>query len=314
MRTSFFLSVPLVAAAAVVVACSSSSGGGGSNVSVQQACTDLANDLCSKLQSCYPFLIQYDYGDMAACATANAQTCPDSVQANGSTTTGSDVEACAQAYASASCTALASNQPPSACQLHGTLSAGQACGSDLQCSGQSYCNIPAGQACGVCAAQGAAGATCKSADSACQAGLVCTGSGTKTCALPGAQGATCDTTHPCQAALSCVNGTCAAGLAAGEKCSTTAQNCDLTQGLICNAQSVCAKITLASPGSTCGLVSGSYVLCSGGASCVTGQNGMGTCSASAANGQACGADAGACMAPAVCVNGLCTVPDATSCK
>ncbi len=308
----------IAASGAVVamLACSSSSGGLGSSVSTTQACTDFASALCGKLNSCAPFLMQLEYGSVSACEQLEQGPCTEAVGANGSGANGSNVEACAQAYMSESCADLESNNTPSACQVHGSLAAGTPCGSGIQCSGDSYCNVPSNATCGVCAALVASGGSCSN-DGDCQKGLVChkpNGSGTGTCVAPVAQGASCSAGGaPCALPNVCFMGTCQAPGGAGAKCDAVANNCDFTQGLYCQS-GTCTKVAVATAGQACGLVNGTYTLCGSGTQCMlAGTSGMGTCSAAAANGAACGSNGQSCMPGAVCVNNLCTVPNPASC-
>jgi hypothetical protein len=303
----------LASAAAVfaMVACSGSTSGGGS-VSVSQACSDLASAICGKLQSCEPFLFQLIYGSTSNCESITQGPCADAVNANGSGANASNVEACAQGYQSAMCGDLESNNPPSSCQVHGSLAAGTACGSNVQCSGESYCHTAANSVCGVCAALvGSNGACAQSSD--CQKGLTCSKG---TCVAAVAQGGPCmpGGSPPCQAPLACVNNACQQPVGSGQKCDVAAQNCDITQGLFCSTMGTCEKIVIASPGQPCGLVSGTYTLCQGGAQCTVAMGStMGTCATNAANGATCGSNGESCMAGATCVNNLCTVPNASSC-
>jgi hypothetical protein len=312
-----FLSAALVAAA--FVACSGSAAGVG--LSPTQACSDLASSICNRLDSCAPFYVTLAYGSVSQCTMRAAVGCPNVISANGSGATASDVEACARAYTAASCADLESNSPPSACQIAGTLAAGAVCGTGQQCVGPSgYCKIASTAVCGACATQSAAGGPC-TANGDCQSGLVCgtaTGATMGACVSPGAAGAMCDAGHPCQATLACSKTTCSPPGQAGAACDPTGQNCDLTQGLFCNPTSkVCAQVQTAAAGGSCGYSASTntYTLCANGATCngATGTK-QGTCGAVAADGAACGSNMATCMAPAICVNDVCTLPDASSCQ
>lgn len=310
--------VPAAVAAAAVGACSGSTSS--SNLSTTQACNNLGNTICNKLDSCAPFYVTLAYGSVSSCASRFALDCPDTISANGSGATASNVEACAQAYPSATCEDLESNGTPSACVIAGTLAAGSVCGANEQCVGPNgYCRIAATAVCGTCSTESAAGAACTD-NSDCQAGLVCgtaAGAAAGACVTPGAAGAMCDSGHPCQGGLVCYNTTCSAPVEAGGACDATAQNCDLPNGLYCNPTSkVCATAATAAAGGSCGYSASAntYTLCAGEASC----NGAttttaGTCGAVAADGAACGLNMATCMSPAICVNDVCTLPNASSC-
>lgn len=306
-------------AAVAAVACSGSAFSSGDSAS--QACTDLATNLCNKLDSCAPFLVTYAYGSASECATRLQINCPNVITANGSGATASDVEACAQALSSTSCADLESNSQPSACQIAGTLAAGTPCGANEQCAGPNgYCKIASGAVCGACATLSAAGGTC-SVNGDCQTGLVCgtaVGATSGACVTPGAAGAMCDAAHPCQGTLGCYNATCSSPVEAGQACDVLAQNCDFGQGQYCDLSSkVCAQVQTATAGEACGhsASTNTYTVCANEAPC----NGSslttpGTCGAVAADGAPCGPNMANCQAPAVCVNGACTVPDASSCQ
>lgn len=313
-RWSWVCTTAAMAAVAAVGtgACSSS---GSNNVSPTQACSDLATALCNREQACAPFDVQLVYGSVSTCITRAQINCPDAISATGSGTTAADIESCAQAVTSTSCSDLESNNAPSACIFAGTLTAGSVCGSDEQCVGPNgYCKVAAGATCGACAAKAAAGGTCAGNDD-CQAGLVCP-SGGGSCVAPGAAGATCSSAHPCTSPLVCVSTTCTQPAEAGQACQESAdgQNCDVTQGVVCNTSTmVCSTIGTAAAGAPCGLINGGYTLCSGGATCNLSGT-MGTCGSVAADGAACGGTSGAsCLPPAVCVNDTCTLPNASSC-
>lgn len=298
-----------VCAAALMVACSSSSGG--SNVSTSQACADLAQSLCGRIDACAPLYVQIAYGDVATCQTRLGLTCQPALSATGVTATAGDVESCAQAYTSASCEDVLSNNSPSACHVHGSLPAGSPCGSDLQCTGdQSYCKLSTTAMCGVCSTRATAGGACTQS-SDCQQGLACVtnGGAAGTCAAPGAAGATCDATHPCKGDLACAGGTCKTPVEAGAACSATDDACDLPKGAYCNPTGmVCAQVGTAMAGGACGVVTGGYAVCTGAATCAAG-----TCKAAAADGATCGSNGASCLAPATCINGSCTLPDPSSC-
>jgi hypothetical protein len=306
-----------------VMACSSSSSKSGGNVTAEQACADLAGTLCDTIAMCSPFGFQVVYADAATCKSRAALTCPMGLMANGSKATPSDLEACKQAYATAKCDDLIAGNQPTACQLQGSLMAGSACAGNLQCAGaNSYCNVPANQACGVCATRAAAGATC-SASSDCQSGLVCgmaTGQAMGSCVTPGAAGATCDSPHPCQSAFACVGGTCSPRVGAGAACDASAQNCDTIKGLYCSSSRVCATIATAGAGGACGITgttaAPTLTACTAGGTCKLPMGSLaGTCQAPAMDGAMCDPNNGpSCITPAVCTNGVCKVPDPTACR
>jgi hypothetical protein len=94
--------VPAVLGAVTVLACSGAASNN-SNVSPTQACSDLGNAICNKLNSCASFYVTLAYGSVSNCATRFGIDCPNTILATGSGATAANVEACAQAYSSASC-------------------------------------------------------------------------------------------------------------------------------------------------------------------------------------------------------------------
>jgi hypothetical protein len=139
---------------------------------------------------------------------------------------------------------------------------------------------------------------------------------------PGALGAKCDGNTPCNFGFACFKGACVAAPGQGAPCDLlglTNPSCDLSQALYCDVTShTCAAAPFGASGDPCGLVGTAYKLC-GGAFYCTAPNPLaqGTCRAKAADGAACTTDVtkGApCLLPAVCVNGICTIPDATKCN
>jgi hypothetical protein len=290
---------------------------GDGSMTADQACTHLVDNLCSKLEACAPFLIQIQFGNLMACKQRSQMICP-SLLASGPGARSSNLEACAQAYAAVSCDDVVSNKPPGACDFHGSAAAGAVCAVTAQCSAGRYCSFSGGKSCGVCSPLFGSGGSC-SADSDCQSGLVCpkpNNAATGSCTVPGAQGAACDGTHTCLATLGCSAGTCTPTLGPGAQCSTT-QPCDsLLRGLYCNRLNLCAQITTVAPGVACGLFAdGTARFCSAGGKCKMADGAAtGTCEAPAADGASCDATNGPlCLAPALCINGACTLPDPASC-
>jgi Dickkopf N-terminal cysteine-rich region len=301
----------------VVAACSSSSS---KSATADSACTDLASAICGKIDSCVHINLLRSYGDLAGCTSRFKPTCTSSFPAKGSGATADNVEACAQGYSAATCADLIAGKAVTGCDVHGTLAAGAACANSVQCSGQnSYCNIFAGQTCGVCATLAAAGGTCQ-VDTDCESGLLCgfaSTANTGACVAPGAAGAACDGPHPCGGGLACVNAVCSPRVGEGSACDPTVDNCDGTQALYCDqTSSLCKKVKTANAGEACGfLADGSLTLCTRSSTCQATAAQMGICLAAAADGATCDPSAGpGCLAPAVCVNGACTVVNPASCQ
>jgi hypothetical protein len=292
----------------LAVACSSSISGG-PPVNAAQACADVADALCQKLDSCTAFLIQDVYGDVNTCSVRVAASCQNGLAATGTGLTPALYESCVKQIPGATCDDVLDNNVPSVCQAaKGQLANGTTCGDSSQCQ-STYCNLGKDGACGACGpSRGDPGAACNRDDD-CSYGSTCSDSGT--CVTPVATGGTCDTTHPCRPTLACKAGVCAAPDEAGAACTTG--TCDNLAGLYCGVQAhpVCTMIALATAGQPCGVVNGGLTACSVGGAC----NG-GTCQAYAADGTACDDTTGPpCLAPAVCVatSKLCTLPAPANC-
>jgi hypothetical protein len=296
-----------------IVACSSGSGGGGS-VSADQACSDLGNAICQRLNSCSAAFVTSNYGDVATCAMRVNASCGQSIAANGTGLTPANRETCAMALPGASCEDLVDNNFPSACQaVAGHLANGTACTDSSQCQ-STYCNLGTDGTCGACgAARQGAGGTCHRNDD-CETGSTCKSG---TCVTPVKAGGTCDGTHPCQTTLSCKAGVCGTPDAAGMPCSMG--TCDAVAGLYCSsgAKAVCTAYGLAKAGEPCGAVNGVLTICAGGGHCsLNVGTTMGTCEAAAADGAACNDMTGpSCLAPAVCgaTSKVCTLPNPANC-
>jgi hypothetical protein len=211
---------------------------------------------------------------------------------------------------------IASNVP--ACEIPGQLPLGAACGASTQCA-SGFCRLPETSFCGKCAARAPEGAECDS-DDACGPSLLC--NDVAHCTKPSAVGAFCNETHPCLPGLAycSFDNTCQRYAAEGKSCNnagpTAAQPCNW--GLACRPMEggTCMKIKYVAAGEKCGLPStpgGVPVLCLGSASCVSG-----TCKPAGADDAPCTAsplgDAAGCVPPALCLAGVCKLPDPASCK
>ena len=140
--------------------------------------------------------------------------------------------------------------------------------------------------------------------------------------------ASCDNGSACEVGLSCIDGKCGKGLAAGAACKTTPSAkdppCDTLSGLFCKPPSVssldgaCTAFTTVAAGQACGVSltpSVDYAFCTG-SQCV-GAKGTtkGTCQVYLADGAACtSGGAPDCQFPAKCRNGKCATLDPVACK
>ncbi len=310
-------------------------GGGGNALTADKACTDLATARCMQLQSCEPAQLSGLYGDVATCEAREKLSCMPSLSGlTGSSATADQYEKCAGALAASACSSLYTRNPPTDCVPQpGELSDGAACGDDAQCA-STYCRIfeapPSLNICGVCSERALVGGSCVGDDD-CDFSLACVAIfssptvATQQCVSRGGVGATCDSDQQCDPFSACVSGTCMAPGSVGMTCDRDAQDCDPTQGLYCNVQSVCDVDIVAAVGEPCGSAS-YYEPCAASGRCAVGggiSNPMGMCLATVPDGAAC--DPGAenrsnCQLPARCLGitettlGVCTLPNPAACK
>jgi hypothetical protein len=339
------VSVGLIGAGAVV-ACSSggsnsggdggssSSGGdGGSGLSMSgmQSASDIANSLCTKLNSCTAFYIQSAFGDLGTCQSREASLFAEAFAAKGSGWTPVAIHECALVIPETSCDDALGHHLPVQCHPPaGQLASGATCGDSAQCS-SGYCNLGPGGKCGTCAAGlGAAGATCYRDDD-CAFGTVCVGNDVTAspakqghCTALGEGGATCDDAHPCLKTYAChgntSTGMCAGADGAGSNCNQVGTdfsgNCDQLSGDYCSKATggACTQIALVSAGQPCGVIGNVLHACSASGMC-RGAGSSSSCVAPAADFGNCDAKNGpGCMAPAQCIGGACIRPSPATCN
>jgi hypothetical protein len=319
MRTSICL-----ASLMLVVGC-------GSDPTENEACTKIAQDRCSQLQSCSAADLARRWTDLATCESRETLSCTEGLSAPKTGNNPSAVESCASALVAETCPAfLAGVNPPAACVTKkGPRANGMPCSFPAQCS-SAFCAVASNALCGVCAAQPNPGDSC--AAQTCGQDMVCVAS-TQLCQVPAAMGATCMQALPCGQGLACVGasmttaGTCMPQAtmigAACDQRRMTAADCDPAAGLTCDrATNQCVMEPLVPTGGTCGNVNGVDNACSGGATCARPPaSPTGTCVAPATDGGACDSASGPdCLFPARCVPtvsggtaGTCQLPGSQSC-
>jgi hypothetical protein len=314
---------------------------GGQSVSADQACGDNAHDRCTRLQECSAEQMTVDYGSEGACETRLKLNCLNAIAAPSSGNTAARSEACAQAYATESCTDLLDDNPPPSCvQATGSLANGEPCAFPGQCQ-TGFCAIVPGAGCGTCAAAPVAGASCLTLTT-CGQVLSCITSVT-TCSSFAPQGEPCSKSALCGTGLYCVGstnttpGTCDSAVEdAGAPCDPAAKNgpgCDRQQGLTCSSVTrSCAPLPpYAVAGQPCGTIDGVLVVCGGAGVCnATGADAGPdaapdasppfTCVVPAADSAECNLAVGpGCLSPARCiaadggVSGTCQFPNADLC-
>lgn len=362
MSSSSFLRVVsglgfVVTGALVCAGCSSSSGSssgdGGGGVSAEQACTDYANAMCQRRDSCSTggYLNAINYGSEAACVSATTATCNANISAKGTGQTPTNLDACATQLPSEACADYLDNNPSGVCvPPAGAGDTGAPCGTASQCK-STFCATGANAVCGTCQPLPAAGALCQvNGDCGRDADCVkAAGSTTLTmgkCAPWVASGGACLTgITTCGSGLACVGddpatttmGKCQAqGSSVGAACDgsrKTAANCAGALGLVCiptakgSSVGTCKAIALADVGQACGDIGSApitgYASCKAG-DCIKASSTatMGTCSAFIAVGSACSTDptTPSCVPQAKCVpssqggtTGTCTAATAATC-
>jgi hypothetical protein len=277
-----------------------------SSGSVEQVCTQYADGFCSRLASCSKLRLDTLFESAAACESRMKTVCTSLLQAEGTGFTPEKYDTCAKAYASADCDELlVFGFRPAACQVPGMLENGAGCGDGSQCK-SSYCTMDFYSVCGVCADPVPAGGQC-SKSGQCQAGLGCVSPGT--CETLAKENESC-ADAACAGGLKCVDGTCRLPLTAGATCDLGRDDCDAQIGLHCDATTQrCVDFATAAMGASCG--SGEICLASG--NCNANQL-PAVCEPAADDGQSCGsADQRPCKYPALCSDGVCTLPNSADC-
>jgi hypothetical protein len=307
------LSAGLLSACAVLVA--GGCGGGSTSAAKGADCTSLATTICNSAETCSPFYVSVNYGDVATCTARFALACKADASAPGAKVTSAEYAACGRGYAGFDCTdliaALGGTLAPPGCLARGSRADGQPCGESTQCQ-SGHCQ-PNSVTCGTCEEPQPVDAACGIVAD-CQAGLTCSSYDQK-CAEPQKAGGTCQVSTDCASGLICTSaGTCGKPDEAGDKCAGLG-DCDGTKGLVCGAQQTCVPTKIAKAGEACGIVNGSLVVCDGGGFCAVAQGKTaGTCVAPAADGAACDTTHGPpCLPPADCINGTCSMPNTSSC-
>jgi hypothetical protein len=287
------------------------------------ACRAEAYARCTKLAGCSQAYLENRFGSVAVCEQVMAGECIAAVNAPGSAQTPAQVELCMAAVTDPntwSCDdyIFSQNTPPACATPSGALANGASCLVSAQCQ-STFCNVPVGSSCGVCAPPLQLHDSC--ATSNCPASLVCE-STTKTCETYSQLGASCGSAAPCAVGLTCTAGsngsTCQTGVAtSGAGCVFSGPGCSFAAGFACNIESsTCQQVQFAAPSGACGVVSGQQAYCSGGA-CI-----FGNCVPYGLPGQPCSmtSTSAGCINGARCIttgdggtSGTCQVIGAGSC-
>lgn len=299
--TFFFLTIGLVAL-----------GCGETTVTPDDACTAMASAACAKLVKCWGISFDSQYADFPTCEAREKLRCQSNFTAEGSRAAAADVKACADAFPEMGCDyALTGNWAEVCRPTPGTLANGRPCGRDTQCA-STKC-VTKGELCGVCAEPIAAGGAC-TMDEECVMGLTCIN---QVCTAFATKGEACDPT-PCVPSLACVDNVCEKPVILGNTCNGmgAADNCAKLYGYVCNASNLCKQTFVTTAGYPCGWVGPDFVVCQAKGHCRMDPATMSSvCIAAAADGEACDAAQGPdCMPGSLCVNGVCTLNDASMCN
>jgi hypothetical protein len=283
---------------------------GDASSAAEQVCKQYAYARCTRIQTCSPTAILFDYDDVATCETYFTASC---VLGQLSPSTGASpatVQACIADLPNWACSDLVfgENIPPGCSTPQGSLVNGTACSVNAQCQ-SAWCGRLAGSSCGTCGPLPQPGDPC-AGEGSCGSGLTCLPA--RTCATHAEVGAACNATQPCDEGLTCTAGICQAGVAtAGALCTIQGPGCDEYAGLACNgATGVCETLVVATAGEACGIVANQLQDCQA-AVCT-----RGVCVGDAPLGGACDLVAGpSCTSFAVCVvtsdggtGGTCQIP------
>jgi hypothetical protein len=280
------------------------------------ACDLIPAAICETIARCTPFGIQVQFADLAACVGTYRRACVDATTAPGAVVpAGEQLTACLDAIPIANCRQLlTAPMAIEACRFAGSLAATTPCAFSSQCA-TGFCSRD-GKACGTCAERLGMGIPCKDQE-ACASPLTCAGPmGDFRCVVTGPMGSPCDVAHPCAGGFYCtLYGLCAARKGEGQACDNR-DACDSLRGLACNTFThLCEPVESAMPGSACGVVMGKAQVCVGGSTCIEAAGTTGLCASPGSVGEPCGATASGrpCRMPAECIEGVCTVRQASAC-
>jgi hypothetical protein len=280
-------------------------------------CQPYATRYCARLATCSPPYLVGVYGDESGCQARLRLQCETEAALPGSGLTAAAAGPCGDALVAATCDQLFGATVP-ACQLKGTAARGAPCGAGVQCR-SGFCRTAETSFCGTCDERAVEGASCD-ADEACQFPLVCSEAGQ--CATASAEGELCNERHPCLPGLlfCAADNTCKRRSGEGRACNRSGQGalqpCEIGFSCRPSTSGTCRAIRFVAAGQTCSVpmtASGTLILCAASGSCVEG-----SCRPAGADGQPCTVsplgDSGGCLAPALCLEGVCKLPDPAACR
>ncbi len=275
---------------------------------IVSACNTFADALCTRTKACAPGLYPALYANDASCVATNAKRCAKDAASPGVKLDANSTNACAASLATLSCEDLIDERLPAVCRPAGTLVAGAACVSGLQCQSGFCAGLGSsggkGNICGVCAVPTASGGACVAGT--CPAGFTCS---KNLCVARKKIGDACKATSECGTGQVCANGTtCAAAGSLGSLCALDA-DCDVLQGLRCSfTTNKCTQLAIVDVGQSCGFTADTGALCRA-SDCAA----SGVCIARAKEGAACSVST-RCESGLACVGAKCAQIDASLCK
>ncbi len=278
-------------------------------LTIDQVCADFGTKACDRLNACARQQFLLSYGTAKVCAERLRVACLIEATAPGARVFANPLDLCVRSLEIASCDEVLNGNALSSCYPAGTRPGGARCATMSQCQ-SGYCRLDTG--CGVCTVRSGAGATCDSTrqdDLQCTQGQTCVGN---LCTAHSMLGQACGPTQVCQRPLACIVGKCVVALEANALCAEPGE-CNTSAGLTCGGNARCGAVAFPAVGARC---TPAGIPCLGGAVCARDAQGNDRCVAPALDAFGCGPnfDNKGCLAPAVCVNAICTLPSPASCN
>ena len=281
------------------------------SLEVDQACSRHAEVFCERLQTCTPNQLRSEYGTPEFCRARRDEACRLDFLTPFQGEQPARRLACSQALADQSCREFFFGRQPAACEPPaGMLALDAPCFRSSQCGPGLLCRSTVSP-CGLCRPAVAAGGDCGWWLAGCPVG---TGCFDDRCLAPPGPGETCKTTPAtCQPGTACTDRGCVEQTAERGASCAAEDLCDPTRGLHCDlvggrCEPWAPAVALGDP---CGTFTadGSVLTCDWDATCSGASSTARTCRARPAAGEPCDPSAGlACLAPAVCAQGVCVVP------
>lgn len=265
----------------------------------------LARKVCEWKVLCNSAALDAFGGDVDLCATRTSLVYASWLAAPDSTLTGTDLSRCAANFDTVSCDDLRENQLPASCVPDGRRTDGRSCFFDGQCA-SGFCRAFVDQSqflCGTCAERKRLFETCDSSYDECVTGTTCD---SQFCTPLDDPPDPC----PCAPTSYCDGGRCHAFAALGEPCAGS-YACDAALDEYCEPSfGRCQKRPLIRQGEACDGVA----VCRDG-QCILSNLADPVCKPWLDDGSSCTGALGGfyCRSPAVCIRGVCAVPEPSLC-